>query len=286
MGNLKNYFRFNKKERNGILLLSFILMVTIVYYNSMHLFQDKTKTDFSEFESLIPVVEEKLYESKKDSLFVFNPNTLDDEGWILLGLSSKQLSIFRNYQKSGVVFYNKEELKKCFAISEEFTDKVSDFITFPEKEIFSKKEFNQEEIKKKNDVLIIVELNSADSITLISINGIGPFYAKQIIKYRNDLGGFLSYSQFSEIWGLEKLDLNKIKLQTTLDTTLIQKININSSTVDELRMHPYFRYKQANTIINYRSQHGNFKEIKDIQKIVLIDSQLFRKIAPYLKIHD
>jgi len=51
-------------------------------------------------------------------------------------------------------------------------------------------------------------------------------------------------------------------------------------------MHPYFRYNQANTIVNYRSQHGNFKEIKDIQKIVLIDSQLFRKIAPYLKIHD
>ena len=252
----------------------------------MHLFQEKTKTDFSEFESLIPVVEEKLDENKKDSLFSFNPNTLDDEGWILLGLSSKQLSIFRNYQKSGVVFYNKEELKKCFAISEEFTDKVSDFIIFPEKEISSKKEFKQEKIKKKHDILIMVELNSADSITLISINGIGPFYAKQIIKYRSDLGGFLSYSQFSEIWGLEKLDLNKIKLQTTLDTALIQKININSSTVDELRMHPYFRYKQANTIINYRSQHGNFKEIKDIQKIVLIDSQLFRKIAPYLKIHD
>lgn len=72
-------------------------------------------------------------------MFSFNPNTLDDEGWILLGISSKQLSIFRNYQKSGVVFYNKEELQKCFAISKDFIDKVSEFITFPEKEISTNK---------------------------------------------------------------------------------------------------------------------------------------------------
>ena len=286
MGNLKNYFRFNKKERNGILLLSFILMITIVYYNSMHLFQEKTETDFSEFESLIPVVEEKLDENKKDSLFSFNPNTLDDKGWVLLGLSQKQLSIFRNYQKSGVVFYNKEDLKKCFAISEEFINKVSDFITFPKKEISSKKEFKKEEIKKKNNVLIMVDLNSADSIGLISISGIGPFYAKQIIKYRNDLGGFFSYSQFSEIWGLDKLNIKMFSRQTYIDSTKVQKINLNATEVKALWNHPYLNYKQANSIVNYRSQHGNFKEITDIQKIVLIDSQLFRKIAPYLKIHD
>ena len=143
----KNYFEFNKKERNGILLLSFILMITIVYYNSMHLFQEHTKTDFSEFESLIPIVEEGLDENKKDSLFVFNPNTLNDQGWILIGLSPKQLSIFRNYKSSGVVFYNKEELQKCFAISKEF-------ITFPEKEISTKKEIKEIDIKKKKVLLI------------------------------------------------------------------------------------------------------------------------------------
>ena len=132
----------------------------------------------------------------------------------------------------------------------------------------------------------MVELNSADSIALISVSGIGPFYAKQIIKYRNDLGGFLSYSQFSEIWGLEKLDLNKIKLQTIIDTNLIQKLNLNNIEVKTLWNHPYLNYKQAKAIINYRAQHGNFKVIKDIRKIVLIDSILFRKIAPYLRIHD
>ena len=282
----KNYFEFNKKERNGILLLSFILMITIVYYNSMYLFQENTKTDFSEFESLIPIVEEGLDENKKDSLFVFNPNTLNDQGWILLGLTPKQLSIFRNYKSSGVVFYNKEELQKCFAISKEFIDKVSEFITFPEKEISTKKEIKEIDIKKKKVLLIMVELNSADSIALISVSGIGPFYAKQIIKYRNDLGGFISLKQFPEIWGLEKIDLERVSSQITIDTSNLIKINLNTSTIEGLWNHPYLNYKQSKSIVNYRMQHGDYNLIEDIQDIVLIDSILFRKIAPYLKTHD
>ena len=282
----KNYFEFNKKERNGILLLSFILMITIVYYNSMHLFQEHTKTDFSEFESLIPIVEEGLDENKKDSLFVFNPNTLNDQGWILLGLTPKQLSIFRNYKSSGVVFYNKEELQKCFAISKEFIDKVSEFITFPEKEISTKKELKEIDIKKKKVLLKMVELNSADSIALISVSGIGPFYAKQIIKYRNDLGGFISLKQFPEIWGLEKIDLERVSSQITIDNSNLRKINLNTSTIEGLWNHPYLNYKQSKSIVNYRMQHGDYNLIEDIQDIVLIDSILFRKIAPYLKTHD
>jgi len=279
----KNYFEFNKKERNGIFLLLFILLITIVYYNSMHLFVVKTKTDFTNFKYLIPKVESVEDNKVQDSLFVFNPNTLDDEGWIMLGMSEKQLITFRKYLSSGVVFYTKEDLQKCYSITDDFILKVSDYLIFPKKKI-KKKAVEKVVVKKKE--FVIIELNTSDSITLISVSGIGPFYAKQIIKYRNDLGGFLSYSQFSEIWGLEKLDLNKIKLQTTIDTNLIQKINLNNTDVKTLWNHPYLNYKQAKAIINYKAQHGNFKVIKDIRKIVLIDSILFRKIAPYLKIHD
>ena len=279
----KKYFEFNKKERNGIFLLLFILLITIVYYNSMHLFVVKTKTDFLNFKDLMPKLESVEDHKEYDSLFVFNPNTLNDEGWVLLGFSSKQLSIFRNYQSSGVVFYTKVDLQKCYAITDGFMLKISDYLIFPIKKI-QKKKAEQVVVKKKE--FKIIELNTSDSILLISVSGIGPFYAKQIIKYRNDLGGFLSYSQFSEIWGLEKLDLNKIKLQTIIDTNLIQKLNLNNIEVKTLWNHPYLNYKQAKAIINYRSQHGSFKVIKDIRKIVLIDSILFRKIAPYLKIHD
>ena len=99
---------------------------------------------------------------------------------------------------------------------------------------------------------------------LIYIKGIGSFYAKQILKYRKELGGFYTYLQFSEIWGLEKLDINNFKKQTEIDTTLIKKININSATFDKLYSHPYINYKQSKSIVNYRLQHGQFFDVKDI----------------------
>ena len=126
-------------------------------------------------------------------------------------------------------------------------------------------------------------MNQADSLELLSIKGVGPFYANQILKYRNELGGFISYKQFAEIWGLENLNIKKLKSQSRIDSIYISKRNINSLTFEELRIHPYINYKEAKIIINFRKQHGDFQSIKDIQKIKLITPEIFRKIAPYFK---
>ena len=81
----KNYFNYNKKDRNGILLLSFVLFLLIIFYQFTYLFVPNTKTDFSEFENLLSELEyekEPISLEVKDSLFYFNRNTLNDNGWI------------------------------------------------------------------------------------------------------------------------------------------------------------------------------------------------------------
>ena len=47
-----------------------------------------------------------------------------------------------------------------------------------------------------------------------------------------------------------------------------------------------FFYKEAKMIVNYRTQHGDVREVKDIQKIKPISPEIFRKIALYLKTDD
>jgi DNA uptake protein ComE-like DNA-binding protein len=280
---LKNYFTFNKKERNGILLLSFILLVLVVFYQFSYLLKPKQKTDFSDFKKAIAeldYIKESKEVVKEVSLFYFNPNTLDDQGWIALGLPEGKLKVLRNYQKSGGYFKQKEDLQSCYAIGDDFYNTIKDYVSIPK----TKKPAtinHQPKITNK-----IIELNKADSLTLISIKGIGPFYAKQIINYRDELGGFLSFSQFAEIWGLEKLDVEKLQKQTIIDTFYIRKININKVSIEILRNHPYLNYKQAKMIVNFRNQHGDFSSVKDIQKIKPISRELFRKIAPYLKVDD
>ena len=283
IGKIKDYFQFNKKERNGILLLSCLLLLLILFYQFSHLLKQESRTDFSSFEKALAELEyeqESTIKKQKDSLFYFNPNTLADKGWLVLGLPSTKLSVLRNFQKSGAIFKTKTDLKNCFAITDEFYEKVEKYISIPE---IKKTETPINKTKKTNQ---IVELNQADSLQLISINGVGPFYAKQILKYRKELGGFRNYDQLTEIWGLENLEIQKLKQQTSIDTLHIRKVNVNTIELEQLKLHPYLNYKQAKMILNYRKQHGDFKQVKDIRKIKPISPELFRKIAPYLKTHD
>ena len=281
--NIKDYFQFNKKERNGILLLSCLMLILILFYQFSYLLIQESKTDFSAFEKTLSELEyekEPTFEKQKDSLFYFNPNTLQDNGWLALGLSSKRLHTLRNFQNSGATFKTKDDLNNCFAITEEFYNKVKDYVIIP------KVENSVKVHEKPKTTFQLVELNQADSLQLIKINGVGPFYAKQILKYRKELGGFVNYAQLTEIWGLEKLDFIKLKQQTIIDTLYLTKINVNTVELEQLRMHPYLNYKQAKMIVNYRKQHGDFKLVKDIRKIKPITPELFRKIATYFKTHD
>jgi DNA uptake protein ComE-like DNA-binding protein len=280
---IKDYFQFNKRERNGILLLSFILFFLILFYQFSYLLKTETKTDFSDFEKILSELEyanDTPQLKENNSLFRFNPNTLNDDGWLALGLSQGKLKVLRNYQESGGYFKQKEDLQRCYAFGDAFYNTIKEYVSIP-------KPKTTEPITQKPITLTqIIELNQADSLALISVKGIGPFYAKQILKYRNELGGFINYEQFTEIWGLEKLDFEKFKQQTILDTLYIRKINVNAIELEQLKMHPYLNYKQAKMIMNYRKQHGDFKSIKDIQKIRPISPEIFRKIAPYLQTHD
>ena len=115
IGKIKDYFQFNKKERNGILLLSCLLLVLVVFYQFSYLLKQESKTDFSAFEKALAELEyeqEPTIEKQNDSLFFFNPNTLNDKGWFALGFPERRLKTLRNFQKSGGVFKVKKDLKK------------------------------------------------------------------------------------------------------------------------------------------------------------------------------
>jgi competence protein ComEA len=280
---IKDYFQFNKRERNGILLLSFILFFLILFYQFSYLLKTETKTDFSDFEKILSELEyanDTPQLKENNSLFRFNPNTLNDDGWLALGMSQGKIKVLRNYQQSGGYFKQKEDLQRCYAFGDSFYNTIKEYVSIP------KPKTTEPKTQKPITLTQIIELNQADSLALISVKGIGPFYAKQILKYRKELGGFYSYNQFSEIWGLEKLDVEKFKQQTIIDTLHIRKINVNAIELEQLKMHPYLNYKQAKMIVNYREQHGNYHQLKDICRIKPISLELFRKIAPYFQTHD
>jgi len=64
----------------------------------------------------------------KIKMFVFDPNTVDSIGLRKLGLREKTTAIFLHWRAKGKVFYNKEELKKVYTLTQEDYDRLEPYI--------------------------------------------------------------------------------------------------------------------------------------------------------------
>jgi DNA uptake protein ComE-like DNA-binding protein len=128
----------------------------------------------------------------------------------------------------------------------------------------------------------VIEVNSADTSALISLPGIGSKLAMRIINFRDKLGGFASVNQVGETYGLPDSTFQKIKSRLECNGNSVRKLNINTVDINTLKTHPYIKWNIANAIVNYRQQHGNYRSLDDLKKIVIIDTETFNKIAPYL----
>lgn len=305
---IRDYLTFNKRERNGIFVLLIIIALLITYLNVSEYFIETPKVDFSKFEKEIDAFN-ALADLKKDSVLIsefsnrneanndnsldnvitdqpeyfnFNPNNLSPENWQRLGFSDKQINVIKNYEAKGGRFRNKEDVKKMYCISSKQFERIEPYIQIPQEEKpIDNFEKNKIETKTPKAANPLVELNSADSAYLTKVKGIGPFYAKSIVKYRTQLGGFVNKEQLMEIWKFDQEKFDAIKELIFVDESEIKKININTCTASELK-HPYVNWNVANAIVNYRAKHGLFKSIAEIKKTDLIDEETYRKIFPYL----
>lgn len=210
-------------------------------------------------------------------LVEFNPNELTFNQCISLGLTQRQANIIVNYLEKGGKFRKKEDLKKIYSITESDYNTLEPFIVIPNKPSqFENKIYNTE----------IIELNSADSLTLIGISGIGPSYAKRILKYRTMLGGYCKIEQLKDVYGMTDELYNKISPKFSIDINKIQKININTATYKEIISHPYFDKTLTKSIIDVRGFNGNFNSIDELIKFKLIDKEKFEIIKDYISIEN
>ncbi len=295
MSSLKDYFSFNRSERRGILVLTFILLLIIASPYFFSLYKSSTPTDFSAFEKEIAAFETKknhhsdsLKFSKGNHiqrniiLFEFNPNNLPAEQWKSLGLSDKQINVIKHYESKGGRFFKKEDLKKIYSITDSDYKRLEPYIIFPEK---SSKKTNPLYSKNLNtNPSTNIELNSADSVKLVSIKAIAPWLAKSILKYKSLLGGYASKEQLLEVYHLDTSKYDKIKNYFSVDKNLIKKINLNTATFKQLNNHPYIKYEIASWIVNYRQKHGKFKTMDELKNSGILSTDKFEKLLPYISI--
>ncbi len=296
---LQEFLTYRSQQRKAIIGLISLLVLLMIGFKIYDRFGNKELMDISKFSKEIndfnqnkvaddgEIIDNPFADNPNnysEGLMEFDPNTTTETQWKQLGMSDRQTKTILNFVAKGGKFRTKADLKKIYGISDEEFDRLSPYITILPTHHDSIYQSKTGGYHKPKD--IILELNTADTITLTQLPGIGPSFAKRIIKYRDLLGGFAYKEQLFEVYGFDSLHFNQLENNVTVNADKIKRININLATFNELKSHPYIKYPIANAIVNYRKQHGNYAAISDLKRLVLIDDEIFRKFAPYLKTDD
>ncbi len=85
----------------------------------------------------------------------------------------------------------------------------------------------------------LVELNSADSAALDALPGIGPYYARQILAYRERLGFYADISQLLDIRGMDTARLRRLSDRLYIAPESLRPLDLYSMPLDSLAAHPY-----------------------------------------------
>jgi len=290
MKDISNFIKLSASERRGAyVIIGLILVVQIL--NRFIPQEVEVWSESNDADLFAAFVASRTSQSKQEpiELFKFNPNRLDSAGWIKLGLSPKQVASVLNYRRAIGGFYNPQSLLKAYAVDSTMLSRWNEFIEWdspvqPKNDapINFNVESPEREWKAVPKTLQSIELNSADSASLLIVRGIGPITAQRIIKYRNLIGGFQDLGQLKEVYGFREENRTMALEQLTLDPSLAKKICINQSDEEELSNHPYIRHSIARVIIAYRNQHGEFKRINQLLDVGVISDSLYTKIKPYV----
>lgn len=301
---IKDYLTFGKRDRVGIIA---VIVLIAVIYALPYLFAKKEPFPVKESSVLIKAIDTLASKQKNNSytkndqdnetgyqyepsqaksftgeLFRFDPNNLSLDGWLKLGLNERTSKIIDNYRNKGGKFYKPDDLKKIWGMPEGFYERVKNYIVIePLQKNFNQTNSPRQVFEKPERKIVLVTINEADTAALIALPGIGSRLASRIVNFREKLGGFYSVDQIGETYGLQDSVFQKIKSYLQISGS-VKKLNVNTATKDELKMHPYIKWNLANAIVEYRNQHGNFKSLDELKNIALMDEVMFEKIVHYL----
>ena len=292
-------FHFSRKERIGILLI--VLVLLLLYFlpeiirsrEPLHTHSDRNR---SITVTPLPVLDEESGRSysekgirisggdigKKGVLFVFDPNTLNEEGFNRLGLRSSTIKTILNYRNRGGRFYKADDLKKVYGLKETEFTRLLGYVhiadTVRNQSFFSR----DSGWKRQTDRTVMIDVNQADSAMWDALPGIGSVLSSRIIRYREKLGGFVDVAQIREVYGISDSLYTVIRPRLYSAGSPLRRISINTEQESVLSAHPYIGRALAREIIAYRSAHGPFRDTAALYLLMSRPAGQIQRIFSYL----
>ena len=307
--NKRVVFFLTSEQWLGLVLLVILVIGTLIAVKRLRPQEDvevgwsndSTKMEFVAYQvrqdSIRKAQWKKTY--KRDTiairLQVFDPNTADSSTLVHLGFKPWQAKNLLKYRAKGGRYRRPEDLKRLYGMTDSMYQALQPYIQIVRTEVDSLRMDSMgrdslwrdttrydsmpkwQHVKKDT----ILNLRTADTTELKLIRGVGSYRAKQIVRYRDALGGFVRVEQLKEVEGMESV-ADSVMKHFVLDSANVKQLNVNTMGVRQLSKHPYLRFEDAKAIYELRRRKIKLDSIEQLYELETMSEETIKKVAPYL----
>lgn len=299
---IKELFYFSKSDRKAIL---FLLVAVVVIFVAIRWSSGLSVTPDKPVPEQRKALKRSVSSRHSDNdwrldeptpmaihLTPFDPNTAPPEQLLALGLQPWQVRSLLKYRSKGGVFRQPSDFARLYGltlkqyrqlepyirISDDYRP-AADFIASERPHAMHQRDTLRYPVKLKAGMHVF--LNSADTTDLKKVPGIGSYFARQIVNYRNRLGGFSSIEQLAEIedFPIESLTFFAV---STDELGKIHRLNVNKLSLNELKRHPYINFYMARSIVDFRRLHGDLQSLDQLKLLKDFSEEKVRRLQPYV----
>ena len=224
------------------------------------------------------------------TLHPFDPNTADSATLVRLGLTPRLARRICRYRAAGGRFRHARDLARIYGMDTAALRRLRPYIRMAaapganppfrkprplEKSHYAYTPYPSRKLPRGRQL----DLNAADSAELLRVPGVGPYFARRIVRYRQRLGGFVSPEQLREIPNLPD------SVQTWFRVTAEKAqspLRLNTATFRELLRHPYLNYEQVKAIVNYRERQGALQTLQELSLSEAFSAADLERLTPYV----
>ena len=301
------YFEPTSSERRGLIVLGIALLLILFVGTIVYLRRDRVSDDAVMGEGGTMMTADKRRANRSSryyavperevETFPFDPNTADSTTLLRLGFAPFQVRGMYKYRAMGGRYHEPADVQRIPGMTNELWERLAPYIRIDKKFQYvtppSPKGRTQhidihEELEAHRDTVrypvkltegIVIDLNEADTSALKKVPGIGSYYARQIVRYRELLGGYVSLEQLQEIEGMPE----DVERWFRLGDSPIRRLDVNHATKNQLVRHPYLRVYRARAIWDRRHNQGPLQSIDDLRSLPDFTDSDIERLRPYLE---
>ena len=290
------FFYLQKSDRHVITLLLCVIVaaLAVIYFTDSREDEIPAMEEVKVPKGSINKYTKKTYtynqgQPRQPELFPFDPNTADSTELLRLGLQPWQVVNIYKYRAAGGVYRKPRDFARLYGLTLKEYRRLEPYIRISEESLPAENYFYKYEPIEERDTVKYptklqpeerIVLNRADTAQLRKVPGIGSFFARKIVDYRERLGGYYRVQQLLEI---EDFPETAVSFFIIPDGTEFRKMNLNRLSLNELKRHPYVGFYRARAIVDYRRLHGHIESLQQLKLLPDFTPEAIERLEPYVE---